>query len=87
MLVFMDCRSQIQIATLFLLTSCGVALITLLLVFILVSIFSKKAINPIIENMEKQKQFITDAGHEIKTPLAIISANADVLELTHGKNE
>ncbi|WP_406541572.1 sensor histidine kinase [Clostridium ljungdahlii] len=87
MLVFMDCRSQIQIATLFLLTSCGVALITLLLVFILVSIFSKKAINPIIENMEKQKQFITDAGHEIKTPLAIISANADVLELTHGKSK
>lgn len=87
MLVFMDCRSQIQMATLFLLTSCGVALITLLLVFILVSILSKKAINPIIENMEKQKQFITDAGHEIKTPLAIISANADVLELTVGKNE
>jgi K+-sensing histidine kinase KdpD len=87
MLVFMDCRSQIQMATLFLLTSCTVALINLLLVFILVSIFSKKAINPIIENMEKQKQFITDAGHEIKTPLAIISANADVLELTGGGNE
>ncbi len=87
MLVFMDCRSQIQMATLFLLTSCAVALINLLLVFILVSIFSKKAINPIIENMEKQKQFITDAGHEIKTPLAIISANADVLELTGGENE
>lgn len=87
MLVFMDCRSQIQMATVFLLTSCGVALGTLLLVFILVSIFSKKAINPIIESIEKQKQFITDAGHEIKTPLAIISANADVLELTGGENE
>lgn len=87
MIVFMDCRSQIQMATLFLLTSCGIAIITLLLMFILVSIFSKKAINPIIESMEKQKRFITDAGHEIKTPLAIISANADVLELTHGKNE
>lgn len=37
--------------------------------------------------MEKQKQFITDAGHEIKTPLAIISANADVLELDTGKSE
>lgn len=37
--------------------------------------------------MEKQKQFITDAGHELKTPLAVISANADVLELTAGKNE
>ncbi len=87
MLVFMDCRSRIQMATLFLLTSCIVALVTLLLMFILVSALSKKAITPIIENMEKQKLFITDAGHEIKTPLAIISANADVLELTGGENE
>lgn len=44
-------------------------------------------INPIIESMEKQKQFITDAGHEIKTPITIISANADVLEMTGGENE
>jgi signal transduction histidine kinase len=87
MLVFMDCRSQIQMSKVFLLTSCIVALITLLLMFALVSIFSKKAIKPIIESMEKQKQFITDAGHEIKTPLAIISANADVLELTGGESE
>jgi len=87
MLVFMDCRDQIQTATEFLLTSFGVALGTLLLMFLLVSVFSKKAINPIIESMEKQKQFITDAGHEIKTPLAIISANADVLELTGGESE
>lgn len=87
MLIFLDCRGQLQDAFVFLLISCIVALATLLLVFILVSVLSKKAINPIIESMEKQKQFITDAGHEIKTPLAIISANADVLELTAGKNE
>lgn len=87
MLIFIDCRIQLQAITSFLLISCTVALVTLLLVFILVSVFSKKAINPIIKSMEKQKQFITDAGHEIKTPLAIISANADVLELTSGKNE
>lgn len=87
MLIFIDYRMQNQEITLFLLTSCAVALVTLLFVFILVSIFSKKAINPIIESMEKQKQFITDAGHEIKTPLAIISANADVLEMISGKNE
>lgn len=87
MLIFMDCRSKIQTAKLFLLTSCAVALVTLILMFILVSIFSKRAIKPIIESAEKQKQFITDAGHEIKTPIAIISANADVLELTGGKSE
>jgi len=87
MIIFIDCRSQLQMANLILLTSCGVALGTLLLVFILVSFLSKKAMNPIIETMEKQKQFITNAGHEIKTPLAIISANADVLELTGGESE
>lgn len=87
MVIFVDCRNQIQTATLLLVTSIGVAFITLLLMFILVSVFSKKAIKPFIVNMEKQKQFITDAGHEIKTPLAIISANADVLELTGGESE
>lgn len=87
MIIFIDNRNQLQTTSLFLLISIGVALSTLLLVFILVSIFSKRAIKPIVISMEKQKQFITDAGHEIKTPLAIISANADVLELTSGGNE
>jgi two-component system, OmpR family, sensor histidine kinase CiaH len=87
LVVFMDCSDDIQTAEAFLLISCIVALATLLLMFLLVSVLSKKAIKPIIESTEKQKQFITDAGHEIKTPLAIISANADVLELTGGENE
>ncbi len=87
MIVFLNCRNQIETAYRFLLISGLVALGTLLLVFLLVTIFSKRAIKPIIESMEKQKQFITDAGHEIKTPIAIISVNADVLELANGKNE
>lgn len=87
MITFLDCRNSIQTVTVFFVISTIVALIILLLMFLLVSIFSKKAITPIIESMEKQKQFITDAGHEIKTPLAIISANTDVLELTSGGNE
>ncbi len=87
MVIFVDCRSQLRTATLLLRVSVGVALATLILVFLLVSVFSRRAIKPIIISMEKQKQFITDAGHEIKTPLAIISANADVLELTGGENE
>jgi len=87
MIIFINCKNEIETATLFLLSSGGVAIATLFLVFVLVSVFSRKAIKPIIESMEKQKQFITDAGHEIKTPLAIISANTDVLELTGGESE
>ena len=55
--------------------------------FILVSVFSNKAIQPTIEAYEKQKRFITDAGHELKTPLAIISANTEVIEAMDGKSE
>ena len=67
--------------------SVGIGGLLMFLLFGIVQKLSRKAIHPIIENMEKQKQFITDAGHELKTPLAVISANADVLELTAGKNE
>lgn len=48
---------------------------------------SKRAIRPIAENMARQKQFVTDAGHEIKTPLAIILANTEAMELYEGENK
>ena len=41
----------------------------------------------VIENDMRQKQLITNAGHELKTPLAIIQANADMIELELGENE
>lgn len=87
LLVFVDCGTQLQSALSFLVASCGIALLSMLVVFLLVSVLSRRAIRPVIESMEKQKQFITDAGHEIKTPLAIISANTDVLELNNGRSE
>jgi hypothetical protein len=57
------------------------------LMLLLVVVLSKKAIRPIAENIQKQKQFVTDAGHEIKTPLAIILANTDALELHSGESK
>ena len=49
------------------------------MISIVVFLLSGRAVSPVVESHEKQKRFITDAGHEIKTPLAIINADADVL--------
>ena len=57
------------------------------LVLILVFVLSKKAVKPIAESYEKQKQFITDANHELKTPLTLILANLDIAEAELGENE
>lgn len=56
-------------------------------VLVLVLIFSKLVFRPIEESYQKQKQFITDASHEIKTPLTIIDANVEVLEMMSGENK
>ncbi|MGN1132898.1 MAG: sensor histidine kinase [Oscillospiraceae bacterium] len=86
-IVFIDCRNDQKTKNRFLLISCTIGLAGYLVVCLLIIIFSKKAIRPVIESFEKQKQFITDAGHEIKTPLAIISANTEVIEMTSQPNE
>ena len=84
---FLDCGRRLETYGLFLLVSIGIALLALALVLVMMLIFSDRIIRPIAESYEKQKQFITDAGHEIKTPLAIIAANADLLEMEHGEDE
>ena len=55
--------------------------------FVLVVIFSRRIVRPVAEIYDKQKEFITNAGHEIKTPLAIINADADVIEMENGESE
>ncbi len=57
------------------------------LMLLLVVLLSKRAIAPIAANMERQRQFVTDAGHELKTPLAIIQANTEAMELIQGENK
>lgn len=85
--VFLDCEREFRTFHSFLFTSIGMSLIGLFLVFILVCIFSSRAVKPIAESYQKQKRFITDASHELKTPLTIIDANTEVIELTTGENE
>ena len=84
---FLDCRRTLDACKTFLCISCGMAVTGYLLFFFVILFFSNKLIAPVAESYEKQKQFITDAGHEIKTPLSIIKADADVLELEFGENE
>ena len=57
------------------------------LVLLLIVLLSKRMVKPIAESYEKQKQFITDANHELKTPLTLILANLDIAEAELGKNE
>ena len=81
LLLFLDCGRNLDTFRSFLLTSIAVSALGLLAVFLLILAFSGRVVRPVAESYEKQKRFITDAGHEIKTPLAIIEADADVLEM------
>ena len=67
--------------------SIELSLYSLLLFVLIVFVFSGRAIKPYVENAEKQKRFIANAGHELKTPLAIISANTEMQELLDGETE
>lgn len=64
-----------------------IAVFFFIIMFLVSVIVSKKLIRPFERNTIRQKQFIADAGHELKTPLSIISANTEVIEMTSGVNE
>ncbi|MEG2017450.1 MAG: HAMP domain-containing sensor histidine kinase [Clostridium sp.] len=87
LLIFIDCKRDLDTFYSFLFNSILVGFTGMLLVFILVLILSKGIVKPIAESYEKQKRFITDAGHELKTPLTIIDANIENLELEKGENQ
>ena len=55
-------------------------------VFVIISILSNKALKPMEANLEDQKQFVTNAGHELKTPIAIILADSEILEMSLGED-
>lgn len=87
-LTFLDCGRKLHSFRTFLMASIAMAVVGFVVFSLVILFFSGKLLRPVAESYEKQKRFITDAGHEIKTPLTIISADVDVLELElEGENE
>ena len=86
-LSILDCTSEEEATLRMLLATIVTMVIAMFITYILVRVLSKKLIQPEIENSKRQRQFITNASHELKTPLAVIRANTELLEVTGGENE
>lgn len=86
-MVFLDCGRKLDQFRSFLWISVIVGLCGCVIVFLAFAFTAGRIVAPIAESYEKQKRFISDAGHEIKTPLTIINANVDLLELDGDKEE
>ena len=81
MITFLDCGRTLGSFRAFLGASILMSLIGLIAIFFVILYFAGRIVRPVAESYEKQKRFITDAGHEIKTPLAIIKANIDLMDM------
>lgn len=87
LVVVMDCTRDVGAVDAFMRYSLRFGLVCVLLYMLVLMFLSNYAIRPFVENVASQKRFITNAGHELKTPIAIISANAEALELISGKSQ
>jgi len=85
--IFLDWEMQINAAFISIIIGIVVGAVGLLLVALAATIVSGRILRPIYESYEKQRTFIADAGHELKTPITIISANVELLEMEFGKSE
>lgn len=86
-IIFLDCGRSLTNLRTMLFAGILVSLLGLAAVLLLLILFSRRIVRPLAESYEKQRRFITDAGHELKTPLTIIGADTDLAEMELGENE
>ena len=85
-IVFLDRTREIETFRSFLTSSILISAAGLAAVFLLITLLSARIVRPISDSYEKQRRFITDAGHEIRTPITIIDADADVISMDVGED-
>ena len=84
---FLEDKASVSHIRIMIIFSITISVLSLGIIYIIAKKLSKTIVEPVEETFEKQKQFISDASHELKTPLAVIEANADVLQDKVGENK
>lgn len=87
LVIYVDWARQVEVANNFLVASIGISFLSLIIVFFVAYLISERVLAPITKGYEKQSRFVANASHELKTPLTIISANSELVEMEYGENE